>query len=290
MTLSKLIATTQTITCVYGWLNPWLITCCCKRIQYDQYILYGKGRRCCVPKKYLIAHRVLPASWYHVLCCNICSPIPVIFILLWVVIVIFNFFVGILFRIIDVPIAIFNILTCYWAHNWKCDISPIAGENYFEYLFCCSISLIVNAFMPADLEACFDSSEACCDLLATLCETTAEMGDDEPSALDVLGEVLEEALEDDYDKVKKKARKKSSRVRKCETEKVSKYFKKYHVVHQDPCRDCPGKAKQENNGWCCEICVDEDFLYYLSENRKHDEAEAKREKKKLSARNSIIQV
>ena len=286
MTLSKLISSTQTITCVYGWLNPWLITFCCKRIQYDHFILYGKGRRFCVPKKYLISHRVLPAEWYHVLCCNICSPIPVFFILLWIIFIIYNMILGILFRFIDVPLAICNILMCYWKHNCRCDISPIAGESYFEYLVCCTISLIVNAIMPADLEAIFDSSETCCDLLGALSEEAVEqMTEDDFNLGEEMVEAVQDAIENmEEDEVYKVP--KSSRMRKCETKKVQKYFEKFYVVYQDPCAGCPGKHRQENNGCCCEVCVDEDMLYFLSENKKFDEAK----KKRLSARNSKIQV
>ena len=158
---------------------------------------------------------------------------------------------GIIFRFIDVPLAICNIIMCYWKHNYKCDLSPVAGESYVEYLICCTFSLIVNAFMPADLEAAFDSSESCCALLSTLSEESTDIGSEIEGAVT---NAFEQMVEDDV------FQKPKSRMRKCETKKVKKYLEDFYVVFQNPYA-CPGTRQNSNNGCCCAIKVNEEVIF-----------------------------
>lgn len=126
---------------------------------------------------------------------------------------------------------------CCWKHNCRCDISPVAGESYFEYLICCTCSLIINAFMPADLEACFDSSSETCVIYLVLFLKMQKM-------LPVKFQAVQEMVEDDVFEL---TRTESTRMRKCETEKVQKYFDDYYVVYQDPCAGCPGSKQQTSS-------------------------------------------
>lgn len=246
MTLSAILKTTQTFACVYGFINPTLVCFCCKRVQYDSYRLYGKGRTTCVPKKTLVSHRVLPAEWYHKLCFHWCSPLPYCYIIAWVIIIVYSLVLGILFRFIDIPIALINIFTCYWQHDWRFDIVPVAGESYVKYMICCGLSLLVNAFCPADMDSVIGDPGASCDLCQTF---------------------FEALIDDCMDCVEGTELAKDKRMRKCESENVMKYYDDFYVLHRDPLKILTLQQK-DDDGCCCELVVNEDDLYSRSENKK----------------------
>ena len=156
-------------------------------------------------------------------------PLPLLVIIIWFILVVAGFFLGFVFRIIDVPVALCNILTCHWTHGWRCDLYPVAGENYFKYLVCCTFSLVVNAFMPADLDALIDQSETCCVLFEAMVDgasaaDVAETGIDlidfdfdfdveqtEENLKEELGEAVNEAFDDGYKQAKQDWAKKTSK-------------------------------------------------------------------------------
>ena len=226
----------------------------------DRFHLYEKGHKKCTPIKVLTIHRTVDIKQQKEIlcapCCLLCGCIVFIFMF------IFNMVFGILFRIVDVPLAIINVLLCYQKTGFRCDIFPAAGESYLRYLVCCLFSLVVNALVPADLDALFD-----CDGLSTCCEFVQALAECEES---------------------------EGSQKKHEVEKVSQYYDKYIVVEdKNPIGPyyfciwifmcclalfCDGSAPEYDSGGsdkpCCQMHIDEEALFELSENKKFEDGTA----------------